>query len=308
MPSKGGAEKLEFVKDATNPVPNVGEVLVKVHATSISPAEFTWYNSMNWANKDGTPRSFPIIPGHDFSGSVAEIGDGVVGINFGDAVYGLLDFFRNGAEADYVIALPEEIAPKPKSLSHIEAAAVPLSGLTAWQALFEHAKLTSGQLILILGASGGVGSYAVQFANWSGAQVIAATSSSKNSDYLLGLGAARVIEYSSLQKPSEKVDVILDLVGGDVQSNAWSAIRAGGILISTVGRPSQERATEAGARGVFFIVSPNGSELGKIGELIDTGKVRSKIQRVLPLRDAKAAFEDGLSGHNKGKTVLQVSK
>ncbi|MDE1852696.1 MAG: NADP-dependent oxidoreductase [Thaumarchaeota archaeon] len=306
--ARDGVDKLEFVEDAPKPVPGRGEVLVRVYATSVSPTELGWYSSMNWSNEDGTPRAFPIVPGHDFSGVVAEIGEGVEGINTGEAKYGLLSFYRNGAEADYVIALPREIAPKPRSLGHLEAAAVPLSGLTAWQALFDHANLTSGQSILILGASGGVGSFAVQFASWSGAEVIAATSKQNNREFLLNLGAKEVTGYSSFQHFSKKVDVVLDLVGGDVQNSSWSTIRAGGIFVSTVGGPlPQEKAAAAGAKGLFFIVTPNGKELAKIAELIDSGKVVSQIQKVLPLKDAKAAFEEGLSGHNRGKTVLQVS-
>src|SRR5690242_17634264 len=184
----GGPQGLVY-EDIPPPRPREGEVLVRVYAVGITPMELTWKTST------GAVRPLPIIPGHELSGVVSEVGPAVTEVAVGDAVYALTDFLRDGAQAEYTIALPTELAPKPHSLDHVQAAAVPLSALTAWQALFEHAKLSAGQTILVHGASGGVGIFVVQLAHWIGANVIG-TASAHNRDLLRDLGADEVIDYT----------------------------------------------------------------------------------------------------------------
>ncbi len=181
---RGGPDHLVF-EDAPQPRPVAGEVLARVAATAVIATELTW--DVTYQTAEGLPRPLP-IPGPDFAGVVVEVGAGVTDFAVGDAVYALLAYGRDGAEAEYVIALPSELAPKPRTLDDVQAAAVPLAALTAWQALFTHAGLAAGQTVLIHGAAGGVGTYAVQFARWAGAHVIA-TASARNGDFLRALGA-----------------------------------------------------------------------------------------------------------------------
>jgi NADPH:quinone reductase-like Zn-dependent oxidoreductase len=225
----------------------------------------------------------------------------------GKSVYALTDFWRDGAAADYVAVSAADLAPKPSSLGYVQAAAVPLSALTAWQALFDLAGLTAGQRVLIHGGTGGVGSYAVQLAHWRGARVIGTTSAA-NSSFLRDLGADEAIDYTSerFENKVRNVDVVIDTVGGDTLERSWSVLRRGGILITIAGKASAEKATQYGVRGVDFIVKPSRPELIEIAGLIDAGKLRPIIEAIYQLCDAKAAFERGLGGHNRGKLVLQV--
>ncbi len=302
--AQGGPEQLSY-QEAPQPQPGEGEVLVRVYATSITPMELTW--SETWSTKAGVKRAYP-IPGHEFSGVVTARGSGVTDIQVGEAVYGLTDFSRDGAEAEFTLALPAELAPKPTSLAHVQAAAVPLSGLTAWQALFEHAHLAAGQRVLIHGASGGVGTFAVQFAHWARAQVIG-TTSTRNRDFVHQLGADETIDYTTtrFEDVVHDVDVVLDAVGGDVLERSWDVLKPGGMLVSIVKPPAQDQAAARGVRARFFIVQPNRSHLMQISSLIEAGHVRPIIETVLPLTLAREAFEHGLQGHTRGKIVLQVA-
>ena len=189
MHGRGGPERLVY-EDAPQPHPDAGEVLVRVYATGVIATELSW--SATYQTKGGSARALP-IPGHDLSGVVVEVGSGVTALTRGSAVYALTAFDRDGAEAEYTIALPGELAPKPRALDHVQAAAVPLTALTAWQALFEHAGLSAGQTVLIHGAAGGVGVFAVQLARWAGAHVTA-TASARNRDFLRELGANEIID------------------------------------------------------------------------------------------------------------------
>ena len=203
---RGGPEALVY-EDAPIPALQPGDVLVRVHAAGISPAEFTWHL---WETPDGRSR-LPFIPSHEVSGVVADVAPDVRDVEVGDAVYGLTDFFRDGGAAEYVAVRATELAPKPRSLDHASAAATPLSALTAWQALFDHARLTPGQRVLIHGAAGGVGSFAAQLARWRGAHVIG-TASARNVDFVRKLGADDVIDYGAtpFETVVRDVDVVLD--------------------------------------------------------------------------------------------------
>ena len=302
--SRSGPEGLVY-EDAPQPHPGEGEVLVRVYATSVMWQEPTW--SETWKTPAGVDRHLP-IPCHDLSGVVAEVGTGATSVAVGEAVYALTEFWRDGAAAEYTISRATDLAPKPRSLDYVQAAGIPLVGLTAWQALFDHAGLSAGQSILIHGAAGGVGSMAVQLARWAGAHVIG-TASARNRDSLLELGANEVIDYTStrFENVLHDVDIVLDTIGGDTMKRSWGVLKKGGLLVSIFSPPSQEQAKAHGVRAVFFIVEPDREELIQLGNLIDAGQLRSVIETVYPLSEARQAFEGALSGHTRGKIILQVA-
>ena len=302
--SRAGPEALVY-EDAPVPKITKGDALIKVHAAAITPTEFTWNSTFTTA--DGKDR-LPVVPSFEVSGTVQEVASDVSDFSVGDAVHGLLDFWRDGAAAEYVAARAVDLALKPRSLDHVHAAAVPLSGLTAWQALFDHANLSAGDRVLIHGAAGGVGTWAVQFAHWRGAHVIGTASPTKHA-FLRELGADEVLDYTAVRFEDKirDVDVILDAVGGETLERSWGVLRRGGVLVTVAGDAPEEKASKYGVRGVSFLVQPNRSQLTQISQLIDGGTVRPIIEAVYPLSRAREAYERGLLGHNRGKLVLQVS-
>ncbi|MBO0791166.1 MAG: NADP-dependent oxidoreductase [Ktedonobacteraceae bacterium] len=301
---RGGPDHLVY-EDAPQPHPGPGEVLVRVYAAGVIATELQWDET--YQTNAGSLRPLP-IPGPDLSGVVEEIGSGITALARGDEVYAMLGYGRDGAEAEFTIALPSELAPKPRTLDFVRAAAVPLTALTAWQALFVHARLAAGQTILIHGAAGGVGVFAVQLARWVGAHVIA-TASARNRDFLRELGASAVIDYTTtrFEEVVHDVDLVFDLVGGDTLVRSWQVVKPGGVLVSVVSpRPSFAEAKAHGVRSVWFIVEPNREQLIQIGALIDAGRIRPIIDTVLPLSQARQAYEQGAKGHTRGKIVLRV--
>ncbi|MGH9705408.1 MAG: NADP-dependent oxidoreductase [Candidatus Acidiferrales bacterium] len=302
--TQGGPELLAY-EDAPKPALQPGDALVRVIATSITKTELTWDET--YRDCDGRPR-IPSIPGHEFAGIVDALAPEATGVRVGDAVYALASFCRNGSAADFIGIRAADLAPKPHSLNVEQAAAVPLAGLTAWQALFDHAQIEKGERVLIHGAAGGVGTYAVQLASWKGAQVIA-TASANDHNFVGELGASEVIDYTHerFEEKVKHVDVVLDTIGGETQARSWGVLRPGGILISIVSPVAAERSASLGVRGAFFIVEPNRAELIELGHLIDKGIVRVVVGAVLPLARAREAFEQGFAGHTRGKIVLQVA-
>lgn len=300
---RGGPEHLVY-EDAPQPHPGPQEVLVHVAATAVIVNELTW--DLTYQSADGMPRLLH-IPGHDFSGVVAEIGAHVSGIAASDAVYGLIAFGRDGAEAEYAIAFPSKLAPKPRALDHVQAATVTLAALTTWQVLFAHGGLSRGQTVLIHGAAGGVGSYAVQFAHWTGARIVA-IASSRQSEFLRSLGVDAFIDYATarFEDVVHDVDLVFDTVGGDTLARSWQVIKKGGALVSVVSPPPKEQVPRSGVRFSWFIVEPNSEDLRQIGVLLDAGHIRPIIAQVFPLAEARRAYEEGLKGHARGKIVLQV--
>lgn len=302
MHAYGGPEVLIF-EDAPRPKAGAGEALIRVRAAGVNP--------LDWKIREGYMKGLnrlPLIPGWDVSGVVEDVGSGVEDIKKGDAVYGLLDFSRDGTYAEYVVARSSILAPKPTSLDHVHAAAVPLDSLVAWQSMFDVAGLTEGQTVLIHGAAGGVGHYTVQLAKWKGAKVIG-TASAKNTDFLRDLGADETIDYhkTRFEDVVRDADVVLDTIGGDTQQRSWQVLKKGGILISTVGISAPENAAKYGVRSVSFQVHPDGDVLRHITALIDAGKMRPVINTVMPLKDAVKAQELSQTGHVRGKIVLKVS-
>jgi NADPH:quinone reductase-like Zn-dependent oxidoreductase len=238
---------------------------------------------------------------------VEAVAPGVTVVKPGEAVYGLCSFNRNGSAAEYLAVQADGLARKPKTLDPVAAASVPLAALTAWQAFFDRAQLGKGQRVLIHGGAGGVGIFAVQLANWAGARVIT-TASTRNREFLIELGAHEVIDYTKTRFEDEvsNADLVLDTVGGETLDRSWGVLKRGGALVSVVQPVDAEKAKAAGVRGVFFIVEPNRTQLIELGGLIDTGKLRTHVDKVLPLSEARQAIEYGLEGHARGKIVLRV--
>jgi len=242
--------------------------------------------------------------GSDFSGVVEALGPDVRDFRIGDAVFGVVGE-ESGGYAEFATAPESRVARKPDALDHVQAAALPIASLTAWQALFDTAQLQAGQKVLIHAAAGGVGSFAVQFARWKGAHVIG-TASAQSASFVRELGADEIIDYRSTKfdEVVHDVDVVLDTMGGDTQERSWKVLKRGGILVSLVGPPAQEKAAAHGVRGVFLISKPRGDELVRIADLVVSGKVKIIVEKVLPLREARQAQELSQSGHAHGKIVL----
>jgi NADPH:quinone reductase-like Zn-dependent oxidoreductase len=298
--ARGGPEALAYV-DAPRPEPGDGEVLVQVHAAAVTPTEFQW--APTWTTPSGTTRPFPLILGHEFSGVVAEVGRGVTAPAKGEAVYGLNDWFQNGAQAEYCVARADGVAAKPRSVDHAHAAAVPISGLTAWQGLFDHTHLVAGERVLVQGAAGGVGVFAVQLARRCGAQVIG-TTSAHNQDFVRGLGADEVIDYQAtrFEDAVRDLDVVFDTVGGDTLRRSWDVLKPGGRLVTIAA--SEEGINDPRTRAAFFIVQANREQLDKIALLIDGRRLRPVVDAVFPLARARQAYEHRAT---RGKVVLRVT-
>lgn len=299
-----GNENVLNYTDVERPEPQSGEVLVKVHVAAVNPAD--------WKIRDGMGEMFglklPLILGGDIAGTIEEVGLEVENFQQGDAVYGMtVSGGFSGAYAEYALAKADAIAPKPESIDFEEAAAIPIAALTAWQAMFNLANLSSGQRILIAGASGGVGSMAVQLAKAKGAFVIG-TASGKNEQFVRDLGADEFVDYT--RQPFEAVvkdvDVVFDTVGGDTQERAFQTLKKGGFLVTSAQTPSEEKAKEFGVEAAFVFCKPNAGQLAEINRLIEEGKLKIHIETVLPLAEVKKAHQLSQSGRTRGKIVLQI--
>jgi NADPH:quinone reductase-like Zn-dependent oxidoreductase len=303
MHSYGGPEVLQY-EDAPRPQIRKGEVLVRVHAAGVNPLD--WKVRAGLLN-GSVPHKLPLIPGWDVSGVVDEVGPGVSRFKKGEEVFAMSDPNRDGSYADYITVHEAAIARKPKSLFHVHAAATPVAALTAWRSLFDLGHLQSGQRILIHGGSGGVGHFAVQLAKWKGAHVLA-TASTNNQELLRSLGADETIDYTTqeFEDVAHKIDMVLDTIGGATQERSWLVLKKGGVLISLVQPPSQEKANQFGVRGMMCSVQPDGAQLSKIAKFIDSAKLRPTIDRILPLSEARRAHELSQNGHVHGKIVLRV--
>jgi len=303
----GGPEVLQY-EDAPRPKPQAGEVLIRVHAAGVNP--------IDWKVREGHVKDFwshklPLILGWDLSGAVEAVGPGPAPagrFKKGDEVYSVSDISRDGAYAEYVVVRESELSLKPKSLHHVRAAAVPLAALTAWQSLFDTAQLQPGQRVLIHAGSGGVGHFAVQLAKWKGAYVFA-TASTKNQDLLRELGVDEPIDYTQqrFEDIARKIDIVLDTLGDETQERSWSVLKKGGVLVSLVQPPSEEKAKELGVRAAIIGAQPNGAQLAEIAKIIDSGKLAPVIDRILRLSEARRAHELSQSGHTHGKIALRVN-
>lgn len=304
LKSKGGAETLAS-GEIPLPNPKPGEVLIKVHATAITPTELQWFPTFNMSS--GEPRGFPIVLSHEFSGVVDSVGANVSGVSIGDRVFGLNDWFANGAQAECCVAAAKAIAPKPKSLDHIQSAVVPISALTAWQGLFEKANLEHGQRILIHGAAGGVGIFGVQLALSRGAYVLA-TASSGNVDFVRSLGADEVIDYRTtrFEDVARDVDVVFDTVGGETLERSWDVLKVGGKLVTVA--TQSEGTSDPRSREAFMLVRADGLQLAQIAQLIDAGKLQVFVAKAFPLSQAREAYARAQQGGMRGKVALRITE
>jgi NADPH:quinone reductase-like Zn-dependent oxidoreductase len=302
--SRGGPEQLTY-EQAPRPQPAPGEVLVRVHAAAITFAELGWDET--WTRRDGTDRT-PIIPGHEVSGVVAEVdGEGGGRLAVGDEVYGLVDFDRDGAAAEYVCVPEQALALKPSTATHEQAAAMALSALTAWQALVERAALQPNEKVLITGGPGGVGVYALQIARHRGAQVTA-TGSAQGRDLATRLGADRYLDYKTepVDESLPGFDVVLDAAGIGDEEALYAVLRPRGRMILLAGPPNAERAKRHEVDATFFIVSPSARQLHHLAGMANAGELTPIVSQTFPLAEGRAAFESATRPRPPGKTVLTV--
>jgi NADPH:quinone reductase-like Zn-dependent oxidoreductase len=300
----GGPEVLKY-EEAPRPNPGPGEVLVRIRAAGVNPVD--------WKVREGHMREalayrMPFVPGWDVSGVVEATGPNVTRLNTGDEVYGYPSVVRDGTYAEYAVVPEAELALKPRSVDHVEAASVPMAALTAWQGLFDAGDLRTDQKVLIHGGAGGVGSFAIQLARWRGA-FITATASGRNQEFLRNLGADLTIDYekSRFDRLVCDVDLVLDTVGGDTLRRSWKVLKKGGILVSTVEAPDAGLAQVHGVRAALVDTQANPAQLAEIAGLVDAGMVRPIVEAVFPLNEARNAQELSQTGHARGKIVLKVA-
>jgi NADPH:quinone reductase-like Zn-dependent oxidoreductase len=296
----GGPEVLTL-ESVPRPQPGRGEVLIRVHAAGVNPVD--WKIRAGYL-KEFVPLQMPAILGKDVAGEVEAVGPGVSRFREGDEVYGITKV----AYAEFVVAQENEIALKPRCVEFFQAAGIPLAALTAWQALFEAGELMKGQRVLIHGAAGGVGGFAVQLAKINGAYVIG-TSSKRNESFLRELGVDQVIDYRTTRFENEvrDVDLVLDTRGGETQDRSWSVLRQGGTLVSIVEPPSQPEAAKHRAKAKLVTHHPNARELEEITRWVERGKLKVFVDPLLSLAEVKRAHEISQLGHTRGKIVLQVA-
>jgi NADPH:quinone reductase-like Zn-dependent oxidoreductase len=282
------------VEDVPAPEPAEGEMLIRVRAVSVNPVDWKYRRGL-------MARELPMILGSDVSGSV-EVSR-AEGISEGDEVFG---FAASGGYAEYATSSPSGVAEKPAATTHEQAAAIPVAGLTAWQALFDHGGLEAGKTALIVGAAGGVGHLAVQFAKYAGARVIG-TGSARNREFVLGLGADEYVDYTEqdVTEVVSGVDLALDTVGRESEALP-AVVRPGGIVITIASAPPEKAAGERGVRAELVAMRRNADQLARIGALVADGDVRVEISHVLPLEQAARAHELSESGHTRGKIVLTL--
>ena len=279
----GGPEQLA-VEEAEKPRPGPEEALVRVHAAAITRGELGW-----------PVDRLPAIPSYELSGVIEEIGTGVAGVAAGDEVFALTLFDRDGVAADYTAVRAELLVPKPPALGHAESAAIPLPALSAWQGLFDHGRLGKGERVLIHGAAGSVGGFAVQLARAAGGHVIG-TAGSASRDHVLELGAHDVVDVEDAVEP---VDVVFDTVGGELLRRSRAVLRPGGRLVSVAEEPPDG--------GVYFVIEPNRDQLRSLASLVDRGELRPPPVEVLPLTSAPEAFARSLERGRRSKMVLAVA-
>jgi NADPH:quinone reductase-like Zn-dependent oxidoreductase len=285
----------------------VGEsdVLIRVSAVGVNP--FDWKVRQGylagWIN-----HSFPLILGWDVSGVVQAVGSGVEDFAIGDEVLSRADVSRDGAYAEYIAVNAAHVVSKPQSIDHVHAAAIPNAALAAWQSLFTAGELSSGQTLLVHGAAGGVGTFAVQFAKWRGAKVIG-TSSKGNLDFLRELGVDEAIDYNAARfdEVVRDADVVLDTIGGEVLQRCWVVLKPDGMLVSIVEAPSEETAAAHGVRQSFVSAVADVKILAEIAGLVASGTVKPIVSTVLPLAEVRQAHTLSQSMHTRGKIVLQVA-
>ena len=299
-----GPPEVITLEDIESPEPSEDEVLVRVKAAGVGPWD-AWIR----AGRSAVPQPLPLTLGSDLSGTVEAVGSKVTAFKPGDAVFGVTNPRFTDAYAELAAASAKMIATKPARLSDVDAASVPVVAVTAWQALFGHAHLASGQTVLIHGAAGNVGAYAVQLAHWAGLRVIA-TAGAPDAAYVRSLGADEVIDLRAerFEEEANAVEAVVDLVGGETQTRSFSVLRPGGVLVSAVSQPDQVMAAQHCVEAMFFLVDVTTAFLSRIAEMIDAGELSTNVGAVLPLASARAAHEmlEGSRARPRGKIVLRI--
>lgn len=288
------------------PVPTESEVLVRVVAAGVGPWD-AWVR----AGKSAMPLPLPLTLGSDVCGSVVGVGAGVMSLAAGDNVFGVTNARFTGGYAQYATAAADMLAIKPKSLSAVEAASVPVVAVTAEQMLFDHARLGGGQTVFVHGGAGNVGAYAVQLARHAGIRVMA-SAHNKDAAYVLDLGAERVIDLrdETAADLNQSADAVIDTVGGETQERLFDLVKPGGIVVSAVSPPDQQLAQQHGVRALFFLVEVTTARLTRLAEMFDAGELRTAIAAVLPLREAVTTHEmlEGMRPRGRGKIVLRIDE
>ncbi|MFD8718158.1 NADP-dependent oxidoreductase [Streptomyces sp. NPDC059629] len=284
------------------PYPHAAEndVIVRVHAAGFTPGELDWPGT--WTDRAGRDRT-PSVPGHELSGVVVELGYGTTGLSLGQRVFGLTDWTRDGSLAEYTAVEARNLAPLPADIDHTTAAALPISGLTAWQGLFDHGRLATGQRVLVHGAAGSVGSIAVQLAREAGAQVTG-TGRAADRERVLALGVDTFLDLETEKlEDAGEADVVLDVIGGDILDRSAALVRAGGTLV-TIAMPPRVRPRDG--RAVFFVVEPDRARLADLAARLRDGRLTPAVGAVRPLAEAPAAFGPG--PRTPGKTIIRVTE
>lgn len=299
----GGLDSLRL-EEVPVPEPGSGEVLIRVHGSSINPVD--WKTCMGQGVASRVKDLLPFIPGWDVSGTIEVVGPDVSQFKTGDWVCGMIRWpLGGGGYAEYVTAPVTDLVLKPTTMSHLEAAGLPLVSLTAWQGLFDTAELSAGQKVLIHAAAGGVGHVAVQLAKWHGATVIG-TASARNEAFLRDLGLDIFIDYNAVrfEDTVRDVDVVFDGAGDEVQERSWGVLKRNGMLASIRGRPSEEDAAKRGVRAHHVSVHTDQGQLQKIAELVNAGHIKVHVDATFPLAEIRQAHELSRKGHTRGKIVL----
>ena len=289
--------------DIPQPRPQRGELLIRVHAVGLTPTEPLW--SPTTHTQDGGKRSGAIM-GHEFSGVIAAVGEDAAGFEIGEEVYGMNDWFADGALAEYCLTRPGSVARKPSRLTHAEAASVPIAALTAWQGLVVRARLLAGEHVLVHGGAGAVGSFAVQVARFLGARVTT-TASAQQIEFVTDLGAEGVIDYGAVrfEERVSGMDVIFDTIGRDTLQRSWGVLKPGGRMVTIAA--DSEYATDERVKQAYFIVEPNHEQLVRIGGLLESGDLRPVVDTVMPIDQASAAFSGGVKERRgRGKLVATL--
>jgi NADPH:quinone reductase-like Zn-dependent oxidoreductase len=302
----GGNEVIEINSKVSKPQVEEGKIVVEVHMASINPVD--------WKIRQGylaemMPLQFPAIMGGDFSGVVTEVGGGVSELSVGDEVYGQAGVILGGSGsfAEYALASAQNVAKKPKNISHEEAASLPLAGVSATQALLENIDLKKGQKILIHGGAGGIGSFAIQIAKYLGAYVYT-TASTKDAEYVKELSADNVIDYKSqkFEDIAKDCDAVFDLIGGETYTRSFDVLKKGGVIVSMAEQPNKELMEKYGVQAVNQFTQPTRERLEKLTGLLEQGAVKVHIDKIFSLDEASEALSYMETGHPKGKIVLRV--
>ncbi|WP_036960063.1 NADP-dependent oxidoreductase [Promicromonospora kroppenstedtii] len=276
------------------------DVVVQVHAAGFTRGELEW--PATWTDRAGRDRT-PSVPGHELSGVVVGLGFGTTGLSVGQRVFGMADWARDGSLAEYVAVEARNLAPLPADLDHAIGAALPISGLTAWQGLFDHGRLTTGQTVLIHGVTGAVGSLAAQLAREAGARVIGTgRSSSRDAATSLGVDAFVDLENEELEDTGP-VDLVFDVIGGEVLDRSAALVSPGGTLVSVAAPP---KVLPTNGRAIFFVVEPDRARLADLAQRVREGRIAPAVGRVLPLSDATAAFQP--TSPARGRTIIRVAE